>query len=209
MKKLCFFFVTWIGFILLANAQDFKGGLIAGVNTSQIDGDGYGGFNKVGFIFGGFVSRNFNEKLTGQFEMIYIGKGSVKPAHPDRGDYTFRKIHLDYIEMPLILKIFPEKLLKKENLKFIFDIGLSYSVLMSNKEMDEFGEVDIIKPFKSGELSYQIGINYAISENLFVNFRSSRSITPIANKVLITSFGIFGGSFNNLISLTLGYQFSK
>ena len=40
-------------------AQEFKGGFIGGLSTSQLSGDMLGGFNKAGLIIGGFTSRSF------------------------------------------------------------------------------------------------------------------------------------------------------
>ena len=39
--------------ILQLDAQSFKSGIITGISSSQVSGDGLGGFHKVGFQFGG------------------------------------------------------------------------------------------------------------------------------------------------------------
>ena len=199
------FLIVFHSFILFANAQDFKGGLIAGMDVSQVDGDTHGGYNKAGLIFGGLVNRDFNNKLAWQMEMIYIGKGSKKPVNPDKGQYDYRFIGLHYIEMPVLLKI------KYEKLKLLFEPGLSYGVLFSSKEEDENGEVTspIIGPFKKGEFGLILGLNYSITENISLNTRFAYSILPIANKALITTWRIYGGSYNRLLEFTLRYQFLK
>ena len=87
-------FITFI-FLLcittLTNAQNFQGGLITGVSTSQVSGDVLGGFNKIGLQLGGFVNHPLGKKTKGQFGLYYIDKGSSDPNSPF-------KIDLSYVE---------------------------------------------------------------------------------------------------------------
>ncbi len=48
---------------LTSLSQNFKGGLIAGLSASQVNGDTYGGYNKAGLIFGGYANKTISEKL--------------------------------------------------------------------------------------------------------------------------------------------------
>ena len=57
MKKHLFIIFIFISSIQM-NAQVFKPGVILGLNTSQVSGDGYGGFHKIGFIFGVLVNSS-------------------------------------------------------------------------------------------------------------------------------------------------------
>ena len=52
--------------------QDFKGGIILGLSTSQVSGDDLAGFNKAGLIFGGFTNRILSSRNSLQLEIIYI-----------------------------------------------------------------------------------------------------------------------------------------
>ena len=205
MKALNIFFIIFSTSILFVNAQDFKGGIFAGMNVSQVDGDEYAGFNKAGLILGGFVNRDFTKTLTGQLEMIYIGKGSKKPVNPDKGQFDYRFIASDYIEIPVLLKI------KYEKLKLFFETGLSYGILFSSREEDENGEINIprIGPFKKNEFGLILGLNFSITENLSFNTRFAYSILPIANKALLTTWRVYGGSYNRALEFTLRYQFLK
>ena len=60
-------------------AQNFGGGLILGLSTSQVGGDNLGGFNKAGLLVGAFVNIPISELLSFQMEMTYIQKGSNNP----------------------------------------------------------------------------------------------------------------------------------
>jgi hypothetical protein len=43
--------------------RTFYGGLVGGVNFTQLDGDNYAGYHKVGFNGGGIVYARFDEHL--------------------------------------------------------------------------------------------------------------------------------------------------
>ena len=91
MKKISILiFILNLSF--LSQAQDFKGGVILGLSTSQLSGDHLEGFNKAGLILGAFTSRVFSEKISGKMELIYIQKGS---KNPDLDTYNNEILHLD------------------------------------------------------------------------------------------------------------------
>jgi len=49
----------------VANSQNFEGGALVGLTASQIDGDNYRGYNKVGLQGGGWVRHMFTYTLVG------------------------------------------------------------------------------------------------------------------------------------------------
>jgi len=207
MKSILSILIFIILLVAPAKAQRFKGGVIAGISTTQIEGDGYGGFNKAGLQLGGFVNTKISEKFIGQFEINYINKGSKDPADPDNGKYYQYIIRINYVEIPILLRY--------KFKKFIFDGGLSYGRLVKEEQIDSNGDVPQllkkIRSFKRGELAYQIGASYAISDNLFVCWRNSASILPIADEMKFNYnwFRFVGGSFNIVIAFSLRYQFIK
>ncbi len=44
-------------------AQEFNAGIFGGVTASQVDGDSYGGYNKLGFTAGVFVNREIDNNI--------------------------------------------------------------------------------------------------------------------------------------------------
>ena len=100
-------------------SQQFKAGALAGIATTQVDGDTYAGYNKAGLLAGGFVTHKFSpeSKWSASFEIRYIQKGSRKVPHPDKGDFADYKLKLNYAEVPLLLKYVPYK----DELKLIRD----------------------------------------------------------------------------------------
>lgn len=190
-----------------AKAQRFRGGVMAGISTTQIEGDGYGGFNKAGLHLGGFVNTDISKKFIAQFEINYINKGSKDPANHEAGKYDYYIIQINYVEIPVLLRY--------KFKKFIFEGGLSYGRLVKEKQKDANGTVPFlglkIGPFKKSELAYQLGATYAISDRLFVCWRNSASILPVADNLQFdtTWFRFIGGSFNVVVAFSLRYQFIK
>ena len=76
MRLLAFLITLLICGLLSINsqAQNFGGGLIAGVSTSQVAGDMLGGFNKIGFLFGGYTNLGVKENMSLKYEINYIEK---------------------------------------------------------------------------------------------------------------------------------------
>ena len=82
MMKL-FFALLLLGLSQISFAQEesgqkrnFKGGLIAGAVTSQISGDGLGGWDKFGLAAGAWVNVPFSDRASATMSMKYINKGS-------------------------------------------------------------------------------------------------------------------------------------
>lgn len=195
---------------LSLSAQTFKSGLLAGLSGSQIEGDGYGGYNKLGFIVGGFTNTDLNEKWSTQFEIYYITKGSFKAAKPSKGIYNKFYLNMNYIEVPIALRY-------KYN-KFMFEIGPYLAKFLSLKFEDEFGERKqpfINYPVKSFDFGGFVGINYNISEKLMFNLRSKNSLIPFRDfKSADQQIGILNKLFNNGwyhvdINFTIRYQFGE
>ncbi len=158
-----------------ASAQVFNTGLIAGLSGSQIEGDGYGGYRKIGLIGGGFVGFNISEKVATQFEIYFINKGSFDAAHPDKGDYDKFSVNLNYIEVPLIINY---KISRK---KIKIEAGLYLAKLVGTPKLEnEFGSIFVTQfPFKSFDFGGLIGASYKINKHFSCNLRSKNSIIPI------------------------------
>ena len=83
MKKASWFILLFLVFQACKNistAQPFFGGVSAGLNVSQVDGDGFSGYNKAGLYAGFFVNTMIREKMGAQFEIRYSEKGSSKKS---------------------------------------------------------------------------------------------------------------------------------
>lgn len=189
--------------------QDFKAGVLAGSVFSQVDGDSYAGFNKLGLVSGIYVYRSISKKVDLQLEMKLKQKGSRFTGDKKKGDFRIYRMNLSYLEIPLLMKY--------HYTDFAVEAGLNFSVLMHSKEKDESGEVIYSNPFEKTELSPLIGFNYEWKNNFSFSVRWSYSLTRI-RKLYEGKYDDIGyshwdlqkpGQYNHAISLVVFYAFRR
>lgn len=190
---------------LQAGAQNvFKVGFLAGVNGSQVHGDELSGFNKAGFIAGGFAKKQLNDTWDIKFEILYTEKGSRKNARPEKGDTKFFLLRLNYAEVPLVFRF--------RHKKFIGELGLSEGFLVQHRQWDEVGEVQITDRARRTETNLITGIAWKLTDNLEINARYTNSIFAVRKfdvPAYYTSrfLNLFNrGWYNNVLNFTLHYQ---
>lgn len=176
-------------------------GLRAGLSTTQVAGDTYSGYNKAGFIGGGFVRAAFSEKWSGQFEIVYIQKGSKHNANPEKGNFDYYYLGLNYIEVPVLLQYHQKK--------FTYEAGSGFAYLLKEEEFFNFQELTGINPFNKSEININVGINFNIINNLDVNWRYSYSITPVRAHTSGATRWYNPGQMNNVIAFTLTYRLGR
>lgn len=180
--------------------------LTAGLSPSQVHGDSYSGFHKVGVVGGVGVESIFNEKTRMSLSFWFIQKGAQKNPNPSKGDLSAYFLNLNYLEFPLILTYTQNK--------YIFDVGVSAAYLMNYYEATENGNYTGLYPFQKFDYSVKIGLGYNITDKFFMNFRSSNSFITIRpnyikqaiyyNNILARTFN--KGYYNNILEVTLGYR---
>ena len=90
---------------LAAQALRFDGGPVAGINASQVQGDDYTGFNKLGLSGGAFIDIRNPENYWGvRLEMHYAEKGSRRGGDPEVGTTTI-ELRMNYIDIPILLDV--------------------------------------------------------------------------------------------------------
>ena len=178
------------------NAQNFGGGLIAGVSTSQVAGDRLGGFNKIGLLSGAYTNLKIKENLKLQFEIIYIEKGS---RNPNIHKINIAEITLSYVEVPISIS-----LQQKENLGV--EVGILPAFLINAEMNDYFSEIEIDPAFTKYDFGVFAGINYHITDNIILNTRISNSIIPIRPHVSGATNGWNKGQYNTVLSFAIHYK---
>lgn len=190
-----FFLLLFLSFISPeSSGQTFKSGLIGGIVTSQVGGDSYSGFNKLGLTVGGFVRYGLSEKWSAQFEIAYVQKGSRNDFSISENDPSqaseFFLMRLNYIEIPLLIKF--------SHRNFVYEAGLYYGSLVGlymeyrqdngrvsgpYENLDEFnqqlidnGETKLVKDYDFGGM---VGLAYKITDNILGLLRISTSFIPI------------------------------
>jgi hypothetical protein len=153
----------------MVRGQQFEGAARAGLVTSQVDGDGLSGFDKIGLQAGfmtGLALQDPHWEIW--MEMMYIMKGARQPNSDTSNGY---KSQLNYIEIPLHLVYKYQKL--------YFEAGPSFSFLVSACESDFNGTIEGNLPYYNFNLGFDVGVTWAFSKDWHLNFRSGISLTPI------------------------------
>ena len=206
MKKKFALFI-FCGFLISnLQAQNFGGGIILGLSTSQVGGDDLGGFNKAGLLAGVFANKSISPLLSFQMEMTYIQKGS---NNPKMNDYEHKNvgrpdISLSYIEVPLLLQYKQSEALEIEG-------GLLSAYLIDGYYNDLTGVMpNEINPFISYDVGLFLGLDYKYSDNISLNTRICNSVLPIGSEDYshpTTYNSNRKGKYNSVLSFALHYNF--
>jgi len=190
-----------------------RGGLILGMNASQINGDDYIGFHKVGLNGGFYAQVPVSKKFFFSTEILYSQKGAKSPTY--QGIPIQFSWALHYAEIPVLFH-FQEK--KAVN----FGLGFSYSRLLKEKLIAD-GEPQPSIPVISGrpndvdlfnstalflhrsDFNILADANYLPTRHLAINVRYAYSLVPL---------GYYGGSnfinrgmYLNMLSFRLMWVF--
>jgi len=179
---------------------------MAGVSPSQVHGDAYSGFHKLGAMGGIGVESVFSENFSASLSLLLIQKGARKNQNLEKNDLSYYYLNLNYIEAP-ILVTYTQK-------KFLFDIGVSAAYLINYYEASEAGNFTGTYPFQNFDYSVKIGLGCNITSKWFMNLRSSNSfITTRPNRIKqavyynnIIARTFNKGYYNNILEFTLGYR---
>jgi hypothetical protein len=186
------------------SAQKFDAGALVGLNTSQITGDNFAGYNQPGLIAGFWLSRDLGEKSKLVMEMQYLPKGSRRNPKPNDLDFAFYRLRLHYIEVPIIFNYRVHK-------KLTLESGLSYGALVGVYEADENGPlVGNFAPqeqFKPYDISFNAGINWLIDDHFTFNVRSINSIFPVRDFPNQVKTILNRGQYSNCVMGRILYQF--
>jgi hypothetical protein len=189
-------------------AQQVLGGISLGMNLTQVDGDEYYGFHKVGLNVGPMVAVHFgkNRNWSASLELLYSQKGSYH-----RGAYdstTFRLVQ-DYAEVPFLIHYTDKKIISggvgvaygrlinyKETTNQFFDSIFYYTNAISDNEFSIIGDLQI-------RLWYQLWANvryqYSLVSNHTVQVTNPNyPLEPYTRQ-----------QYNNVISIRLTWYFNQ
>jgi len=191
----------------------FSGGLIAGANFTQVDGDNFYGYHKVGLTAGGVVYIRFNENFGASMELYYSQKGSrgeVVTNSQSLGIYVQKYfMNLNYVEVPITIHV---KSYFKSHLIY-FEGGLSYAYLIKSSEYIQADQPVVIDPvlnrFNNTDFNYILGLCVNLYKKWYADARFQYSIfeiRPSDREPLGYGYGN-SGQFNNMFSLRFMYLF--
>ena len=182
MKNLSLLFIglLLIGVSLTATGQrtrTFRGGLIGGMNFSQIDGDGILGYNKLGLMGGVHLRARYRKKMDLCLDMLYDQQGSSPFTEFTKYNSPYQII-LDYISFPVYLKYKDWLIEYKKSIydyyRIEFDAGLAYSRAFRLQ-----GPSGVSRYYSKNNFSFLLGAHYKFNAGLGIGFRYQRAFLPV------------------------------
>lgn len=155
--------------------QQFRAGIHAGLIASQLDGDNYTGYDKLGWRIGARVVREVGLKTEILIELNYEEKGSRFESRDGRPvDERNRIIKLTYAEVPIIMRWYHKK---QQRLFFESGFALSYLLDSRFRVIGNRGNLlafEAIAPeFSRSELNLILGLGHHFSDKVGFYFRAS------------------------------------
>ena len=153
----------------------FNGGVIAGITTSQVDGDENAGFHCIGGFGGLFVERLVSQS-SHRFELTFSQKGSADAKH------TFR-IATGYVDATYLFQLNPSMFFSQKAFELMrWKLGTSLSV--KAYETVRFNDNLTQKANGFSRFDWQIvgGLDFRITDRLTFDCRASYSIIPIQDR---------------------------
>jgi len=156
-------------------------GILAGGTLSNISN--YDAENRLGFVIGLYVERNFTEKLSLLSNISYAQRGAI-------GKDSLSSIKLDYITIPIMIQYYISD-------KVGIFTGIAWDGLISIK-----GDGLDRNDFRDDDWRIPVGLGYSISSNLKLGIAYNFGLTDITrndNEKLRNNWG----------SIALVYVFKK
>lgn len=179
-------------------SQNFKGGIIVGISTSQVSGDNLGGYHKAGLCIGVFTQLPISEIAHLKMEMNFIQKGSNNPKIQKN---EIPDISTSYLEIPISVNYYQNEITALE-------IGAQVAFLLISTDNDIYGpqQSELINPFNKLDIGVFIGMNYHITDKIILNSRMSNSIIPIRSHPSNVTYYLNRGQYNSLLIFTIHYN---
>jgi hypothetical protein len=191
------------GYSFIHAQRDFRANLIAGAVTSQISGDGLGGWDKFGLMGGGEVAVPVSENWSFSGGIRYTQKGSRTKR--DTINFNTFAYKLDYIDLPF--KLLYSRLKNGEDF-LTFGAGISAGYLIRQRQMSNGNYYEINPSFSN--FDYATGLDIAVwfTSNAAINAGFWTSFLPTRPNPSVTNqFSYYErGNYNQLLTLALVYS---
>ena len=195
---------------LLSKAQEsaikrFDLGYFIGPSSSQMSGDGLGGFDKFGGTAGLSLRANISDRSDVLLGMGFISKGSRAPLDTlTRNVFAYR---LNYIQIPVTWQLHWNE---KINIHLSpYAAFLVHQSVMANKESYTLTEYGGQPPFNDWDFGINAGIGFVFTDNTSIVFEFGQSVVPIRpNPSPTNQFSYYErGNYNSTVSLMLLHYF--
>ncbi|MFY8078105.1 MAG: outer membrane beta-barrel protein [Flavobacteriales bacterium] len=195
---LLFFFFFLLSFE--SNAQQaFKAGISFGMTTSQISGDGLGGWDKFGMTGGAFVSAPLSSKNGFRIGLNYADKGSRTKR--DTLNFNTFAYRLRYIEVPVQYSF--------QNGPFTFLTGVYYGRLIKQDILANALTYDVIPAFRNYDVGITFGATLQMGDHFFIEGRFSSSMIPTRPSPNFANPNSYyeKGNYNQVLYFLIGRNF--
>jgi len=168
---LCFLWAASLPTSLHAQERRFKGGVVAGINLAQVDGDDLAGYNQIGMNAGGRVAAILSDRWQLSLELLFSQQGSSRST-TDPVAAAFEKIRLNLVEAPVLIQF--------REWKFLVSAGGAYARLMSFTTEDTFGtDTSDLQRFNEDLFYAVLGLTYQFNDHFGINLNWSRALTDM------------------------------
>ena len=201
MRKLLLF----IGFLVAGNlvsfGQRFEGGILGGLNASQVDGDTFSGYHKPGIALGGFVQTELSRTVYIGMELKFMQKGSRNVDSLATNGQIKYVMRLNYVDLPVYLGI-------RTSDKISVLLGMSTGYLISGTEINDYGKFPEEDRHAFNEFDIQgiLGFRFQFTKRLYVDLRGNYSVVPIRKQPGNPLYYWKSNQFSNLLSTTVLYR---
>jgi len=201
MRKLLLF----IGFLVAGNlvsfGQRFEGGILGGLNASQVDGDTFSGYHKPGIALGGFVQTELSRTVYVGMELKFMQKGSRNVDSLATNGQIKYVMRLNYVDLPVYLGI-------RTSDKISVLLGMSTGYLISGTEINDYGKFPEEDRHAFNEFDIQgiLGFRFQFTKRLYVDLRGNYSVVPIRKQPGNPLYYWKSNQFSNLLSTTVLYR---
>lgn len=179
-----------------------------GINGCQIHGDSYSGYDKLGFFGGVAMNARLKKKFSLEVGFYFTQKGARHNPNPKAGDYSYYRVNLNYIDVPLLLRF-------EVNNNYFITAGPSLAYLVSYKEVINYADMTGYWRFNALEGGVNLGLGRKIKKQFYVEVRTSNSISPVRDYGRVANLVFYPnpvarffnkGLYNNILTLLVTYQ---
>jgi hypothetical protein len=200
MKLTKFFLFALFLFSYELHAQQaFNAGLALGMTTSQISGDGLGGWDKFGVTGGAYVNAPLSSKNGLRIGIYYTEKG----ARTKRDTLNFNTFayRLKYIEVPVQMSY--------QNGPFTFLTGFYYGRLIRQDILSNSLSYPVLPAFRNYDIGIALGTTLQLGDHLFLEGKFSTSIIPTRPSPNFANPNSYyeKGNYNQVLYFLIGRNF--
>jgi hypothetical protein len=204
MIRIAFLILMFCSSNLIFAQREFKGGFLAGAVTSQISGDGLGGWDKFGLVAGAWVEVPFSDRMALNVTMKYINKGSRTKV--DSVSFQTFGYYLNYIDVPLLISYRFNSASQKNPIDLL--LGPSIGILLNQKIVSNGFEVEVNPPFRNYEVGAELALRMWFGQSFFGQLAIATSVLPTRpNPSQVNKLNYYeSGNYNQTIQLTFGLR---